>query len=150
MSVWRTDLRVALGKATNSALLELLGSERRLRYREQESQHLTTTQFLALFVLQSHEPVTAGQLAKSADLNPGTVTGMLDDLEKKGIVERRPDPRDRRLVMVSLTDTGRASLGQRRDQWVTLEEQHFGKVSDEELLNGIKVIRALSQLLDSL
>jgi DNA-binding MarR family transcriptional regulator len=103
-----------------------------------------------LSVLDTQEPVTAGQLAKSADLNPGTVTGMLDDLEKKGIVERRPDPRDRRLVMVSLTDTGRAILAERRAQWSSAEEQHLGSVSDEELLDGIKVLRALSKLLDSL
>ena len=72
------------------AMGELFGAERRLRGREQQQgRDLTHSQLRALIVLGKADEVTAGDLAKSADLNPASVTAMLDHLESSGIVERR-------------------------------------------------------------
>ena len=68
------ELRVSMG--------ELFGAERRLRGREQQQpRDLTHSQLRALIVLDKAVEVTAGELAKSADLNPASVTAMLDQLE---------------------------------------------------------------------
>ena len=91
--------------AVRLTLGELFGAERRLRGREQQQQRdLTNSQLRALFSLGKADEVTAGELAKSADLNPASVTAMLDQLESNGIVERRRGAEDRRMCMVSLTD----------------------------------------------
>jgi len=48
-----------------------------------------------------HEgPMTAGRLAELAGLTSGAVTGIIDRLEKKGLVKRESDPDDRRKVLV--------------------------------------------------
>src|ERR1700678_198944 len=87
------ELRVAMG--------ELFGAERRLRGREQQQpRDLTHSQLRALVVLERSVEVTAGELAKSADLNPASVTAMLDQLEANGIVQRRRGAQDRRMCMV--------------------------------------------------
>ena len=71
------------------AMGELFGAERRLRGREhQQPRDLTHSQLRALIVLDKADEVTAGELAKSADLNPASVTAMLDQLEANGIVAR--------------------------------------------------------------
>ena len=94
---------------------ELFGAERRLRGREQQQpRDLTHSQFRALIVLDKSVEVTAGELAKSADLNPASVTAMLDQLEANGIVERRRGSQDRRVCMVSLTDKGRGIVENKR------------------------------------
>jgi DNA-binding MarR family transcriptional regulator len=81
----RDQLRLAVG--------ELFGAERRVRGREQQQPRvLTHSQLRALVVLEKSVEVTAGELAKSADLNPASVTAMLDQLEADGIVERCPRP----------------------------------------------------------
>ena len=49
---------------------------------------------------------SAGSLAKRTDLSSGAMTNRLDRLEKAGLVKRRPDPDDRRGVLVELTDAG--------------------------------------------
>jgi DNA-binding MarR family transcriptional regulator len=49
-------------------------------------------------------PTTAGDLARASGLTTGAVTAVLDRLEKAGWVERKPDPNDRRRVVVELTD----------------------------------------------
>lgn len=136
------DLRVAT--------VELLGAERRLRGRDQQSEDLTQSQLRALFALGKAEAVPAGQLAKSADLHPASVTSMLDILEEKGIVERRRDSKDRRLCMVSLTETGRAIVAKRRDRWNALWQKSFADLTEEEVAIAVRVIRTLTELLDSL
>ncbi|TCC06186.1 MarR family winged helix-turn-helix transcriptional regulator [Kribbella soli] len=57
------------------------------------------SQFMTL--LQTYGPLTPRQLAEHTGLTSGTVTGVVDRLESHGFVTRRPDPRDRRKVVVT-------------------------------------------------
>ncbi len=45
-------------------------------------------------------------LGRRAGLEPSTMTGLLDRMERDGLVERRPDPADRRVLKIFLTATG--------------------------------------------
>lgn len=132
-----------------AAVVELFGAERRVRGRDQ-SRDLTHSQLRALFALERDEAVTAGQLAKSADLNPASVTSMLDNLQEKGIVERHRDPKDRRVCMVSLTEEGRSIVAERRDRWLALWDERFSDLHGGELATAVRVIRTIAELLDSL
>jgi DNA-binding MarR family transcriptional regulator len=49
---------------------------------------------------------TPGQLARHADLSTGAMTNRLDKLERAGLVQRLPDPDDRRSIQVELTKAG--------------------------------------------
>ena len=55
-------------------------------------------------------PRTQLALAQQLGLDRTVMTYLLDDLQKAGLVERRPDPADRRARRVVLTDAGRARL----------------------------------------
>jgi DNA-binding MarR family transcriptional regulator len=137
------ELRMAMG--------ELFGAERRLRGREQQlPRDLTHSQLRALIVLEKAVEVTAGELAKSADLNPASVTAMLDQLEANGIVERRRGVQDRRVCMVSLTDIGRSIVEDKRATWQALWEAHLGDLSEQELSAALRVMRTMTALLDGL
>lgn len=57
------------------------------------------SQFMTL--LQAHGPLTPRELAEHTGLTSGTVTGVIDRLEAIGLVTRRPDPGDRRKVLVT-------------------------------------------------
>ena len=56
-------------------------------------------QFMTL--LNVHGPLTPGELARHTGMTTGTVTGVLDRLERAGLVERRRDTADRRRVVVT-------------------------------------------------
>jgi DNA-binding MarR family transcriptional regulator len=58
------------------------------------------------------EPLTLSALAAQLTADPPYVTLMVDDLEERGLVERRPHPDDRRAKLVSLTPAGRAAVAQ--------------------------------------
>ena len=51
-------------------------------------------------ILRNGEPMTPGQVARATELPSSTTTRVLDRLEAKGMVERRPDAGDRRKVWV--------------------------------------------------
>jgi DNA-binding MarR family transcriptional regulator len=56
------------------------------------------------------EPLTMRALAEKLKADPPYVTLIVDDLEERGLVERRPHPGDRRAKLVSLTRAGRAAV----------------------------------------
>jgi DNA-binding MarR family transcriptional regulator len=62
--------------------------------------NVTDTRCFELMSRYSHEPLTAGYLARATGLTTGAVTGILDRLEKASLVERFRDPSDRRKVFV--------------------------------------------------
>ena len=131
------------------ALSELFGAERRLRGREQQQpRDITQSQLRALYKLREVDEVTAGDLARGADLNPASVTAMLDQLEAGGIVERRRDANDRRVCMVSLTDKGRAILDERTALWHARWEARLGDLSEKELTAALRAMRIITELLD--
>lgn len=66
---------------------------------EQMGLGASDAQFMTL--LEVHGPLTPGQLAELTGLRTGTVTGVLDRLERAGFVRRERAPDDRRKVIVS-------------------------------------------------
>lgn len=66
---------------------------------------------MGLRLLQSLEPGTElpmSALAERLFCDASNVTGMVDRLETRGLLERREDPRDRRVKRIALTDEGAA------------------------------------------
>ena len=68
---------------------------------------LTTSQFFVLGALWSKDGVSIGELGEQVSLDTSTLTGILDRLERNGLVERHQNPADRRSVLVTLTDRAR-------------------------------------------
>jgi DNA-binding MarR family transcriptional regulator len=132
---------------------ELLGAERRLRGRDQHRRgggELSHHQVRALFHLATEPEVTAGCLAKNADLSPASMTAMLDHLEELGYVSRRRSVEDRRQVLVRLTDEGRAKVQAKRRMWNEKFLSILSEHSDEELDAAVRVMRTIGGFLDTL
>jgi MarR family transcriptional regulator, organic hydroperoxide resistance regulator len=68
---------------------------------------LSWTAFVTLWVLWIWGEMETRHLAAEANVTKGTLTGVVDTLERRGLVERRRGEDDRRLVTVTLTDQGR-------------------------------------------
>jgi DNA-binding MarR family transcriptional regulator len=60
-------------------------------------------------------PAGASRLAGRADVSPPSITALVDGLVTRGLVERQPDPDDRRRVAQVLTDAGRRVLADADD-----------------------------------
>ena len=68
-----------------------------------------------------------------ADVAPASATEMLDELEAKELVARRRSERDRRVVLVSLTERGEALVAEHRRQFEPRWRAAFAEFSDDEL-----------------
>ena len=67
---------------------------------------VTVTQCYALDALGDSGSLTMSELAEKMYLTTATMTGVVDELVKKGLTERKFDQRDRRLIRVALTPKG--------------------------------------------
>ncbi len=67
---------------------------------------LTPTQFAALARIREHGPATQNLLGRMTAMDPATIQGVVRRLVARGLMERRPDPEDRRVKVLSLTVAG--------------------------------------------
>jgi DNA-binding MarR family transcriptional regulator len=67
---------------------------------------LAPLQAKALHELDVDPPISMRELAERLKSDPSNVTGLIDRLEARGLVERRPDPSDRRIKGLALTSAG--------------------------------------------
>jgi len=70
------------------------------------AEEVTLTQFRTLVVLASRGPQSLATLAEAVDVTPSTATRMCDRLVRKGLIARRHERDDRRLIRLSLTARG--------------------------------------------
>ena len=68
---------------------------------------VSVTQCYALEAVVTEEPLTLNELAARLYLDKSTASRIVDGLEKKGLVERRQSPEDRRALQLVATDEGR-------------------------------------------
>jgi DNA-binding MarR family transcriptional regulator len=71
------------------------------------AEEVTLTQYRTLVVLASRGPQSLAELAEAVDVTPPTATRMCDRLIKKGLVVRRHERGDRRLIRLTLAKKGR-------------------------------------------
>lgn len=69
---------------------------------------LTPAQYSVLSLLWQRDGRQCNELSSACCCSPSTITGVVDTLEKKGLVTRQSNPLDRRSLLLRLTDAGRA------------------------------------------
>ncbi|GAA3203938.1 MarR family transcriptional regulator [Nonomuraea helvata] len=96
------------------------------------------TDLRCLELLNQHEDLTHSRLMAGLGLTTGSVTAMVDRLERLGYVTRRPDPTDRRKILLQLTDIARQKTWELYGPFVTEGEALMRDytTADLELLAG--------------
>lgn len=88
----------------NGLFREVTGQSVLLSQAIAERAGLSPADLEALGAVEQHGPVSAGQLGEMTGLKPASVTGLIDRLERAGVVARMPDPTDRRRVLVAISE----------------------------------------------
>ncbi len=134
-----------------AAINHLLAADRRLRGRDHSRPgELTFAQVRTIAALGRGNEMTAGQLAKSADLTPATVTAILDQLEAANIVERRRSTEDRRVCNVALTPEGWQLLERKLAAWQQLWSEQLSGYSDKDIQTATGIVQTVTGMLDGL
>jgi len=93
---------------------------------------LTMSQAKVLTEIEPGEAVPMGALATRLNYDASNLTGLVDKLEARGILERRPDPNDRRVKGLVITEEGLRLKEDFRRRLVDHSES-FGALSDTQL-----------------
>lgn len=133
---------------TGVQFLRLIGALKLKLARDLARYGITFPQFMVLIALErTQESSRMGPLASSTLQSLPAMTGIVDRLEERGLVQRQRDPNDRRSVVVCLTEKGKALLSQIKTERQQALEEIFRVLTPEErvFLNSVleKLTRAL-------
>ena len=115
-----------------------------------KSHSLSWSAFVILFVLRIWGKQESRVLAAEAGVSGGTLTGVLDTLERKGLASRHPVTSDRRRVEVVLTDAGTRVVNEVMPAINSVESRVTGGLDEDEkeMLARLlrKVLRSVEEL----
>ncbi|HLY48306.1 MAG TPA: MarR family transcriptional regulator [Solirubrobacteraceae bacterium] len=143
----RTETAEALGRAFKAALAAV----RRMRGRETHRPgQLSYAQYGLLFALCDGEAKSSRELALAADISAATAAEMLDSLAATGLVRRSRSADDKRIVLTSLTERGKAVVDERRARYEPRWLSALAGFSQDELRTTARVLEALRAMFDEL
>jgi DNA-binding MarR family transcriptional regulator len=104
---------------------------------------VTSVQFAAMQAIDLHGEMEQSQIAQSIHYDKATIGGVIDRLEKRGWVERKANPKDRRAKLVTLTKEGRQALEAFTPVVKELQDQVVANLSSEERALFIKLAQKI-------
>lgn len=116
-------------------LLRSSGSVSNMLKKDMQSYGLNPTEFTVMEVLYSKGEQPIQIIGNKVLLASSSITYVIDQLEKKGLVERQVNEIDRRVTLVSLTEEGNKLMKDIFPQHTDIICDVFEEVSDEDLLN---------------
>jgi DNA-binding MarR family transcriptional regulator len=142
------DTETARRKAMVDAILDELTAwnprERIGMFRKWLQGSLSIIHLHVLTILEAEESMPMGKLADALDVSVASATGIVDRMEQRGLVERRHNPDDRRVVLVHPTAAGLRVFSEMDE----LRRQKLGailvRLSEDELKSTIIGLRAMS------
>ena len=106
---------------------------------------LSPSEINALANLADGHSRTVSALGAAVGTRPATLTGILDRLERRGLITRGTKPRDRRAVLIELTPAGRRSARTIAAAIGDLERRALRALPDDAIDSANAVLRALAE-----
>jgi DNA-binding MarR family transcriptional regulator len=126
----------------------LTSTNRRLRRAagpSLDASGVTPSQLRVLRILAgAGSPLRVSELARRLDVIPRSATSVVDLLEERGLVERRPDPDDRRATLVALTPPGGDVLRALRDRRAAGLASLLDRLTADEQAELIRLLTILT------
>lgn len=105
---------------------------------------ITPSQSRAIAVLAAHEPQRLSDLAERLRIAPRSTTEVVDQLQAADLIERRPDPADRRATLVVLTPAGRTAAAAIRQARLASADQYFAALPPADRADLTRILAKLA------
>ncbi|MEH7549719.1 MULTISPECIES: MarR family winged helix-turn-helix transcriptional regulator [Bacillaceae] len=115
-----------------------------------ESHNLSRENFMILELLYSKGPHPVQKISETFSIPSGSITYVVDKLEKKGLVERQPNPNDRRASNVVITEEGRALFDEIFPKHVATISENVSFITNEEKEQLITLLKKIGLGVQSL
>lgn len=113
--------------------------------------NLNKNQNRAIIIIGSADNIMPTNLGKCLDLQKGSLTSMIDALEKEGLVFRKGDPADRRKTLICLTEKGKEYRNWLTGEFEKNASEVITKLEEEDLIayqKGLQTIFSILKKLD--
>jgi DNA-binding MarR family transcriptional regulator len=100
--------------------------------RHESAPGISPTLHAALFTIETHGPITAGQLAKHENVTKPTATRTIQALLEHGLITRTTDPLDGRVTWLQITPEGKKLLQRARRRTDEYLAKHLKRLTPEE------------------
>ncbi len=107
---------------------------------------LTMTQFDIVATLGNQPPMTCKKLGNKTLVSKGTMTGVLERLEAKGLIDKFPNTEDGRSYKIGLTKAGEKLFKRVFPEHIEYLGKAFGKLSKNELEQAVTVLRNIKAI----
>jgi DNA-binding MarR family transcriptional regulator len=134
-------------RADLGALVARLG--RRLNAMEApilDRHQISMWAYIVLSALRDRPTRTQAALAAAINADKTRLIPVLDDLQRRGLIEREPDPADRRVRLLSLTPAGRRLHAAVRADIRTAEEALLAEAAEHDRPGFLAALETLSQM----
>jgi DNA-binding MarR family transcriptional regulator len=113
--------------------------------------NLNKNQNRAIIIIGSADNIMPTNLGKCLDLQKGSLTSMIDALEKEGLVFRKGDPADRRKTLICLTEKGKEYRNWLTGEFEKNASEVLTKLEEEDIIayqKGLQTIFSILKKLD--
>ena len=110
--------------------------------------HVTQSQILVMRVLNYYGDMKVGDISRELDLSNSTVSGIIDRLVEKKIVQRKRGEEDRRIVMISLADEYRQPVKKQLNAVAQKMRKALSTITEEDLDSVIQGLEKLERILE--
>jgi len=145
MSASATD--TSMTTTAIAARLRLSATRLARRLRQESDASLTPSQLSALACIERHGPLTLGSLAELERVAPPSITKVVTKLAAAGLVTRRHDEHDRRVVWMSVSTAGSnrlAKIRQRKNAWLASRLANLSDDQCRRLADALDVLDTLT------
>ncbi|NRD76992.1 MarR family transcriptional regulator [Bacillus sp. BRMEA1] len=139
-------------KCRNLPYLVLMQTSKAVQERirlEMGVNHLSMTEFSVLEVLYHIGKQTIHQIGNSILISSGSMTYVIDKLEKRNLLHRSACSDDRRVIYVTLTDEGKVLMEKIMPKHHELVDDMLGSLNDEEAMTLVELLKKVEKRLKS-
>lgn len=104
-------------------------------------QQMSKNQFKIINILYRHQELTATEISRMLDIEKGSLTTMIDQLEAMDLVLRRIDRNDRRRVLLSLSELGIEHMDKTMEAYSAVLDDLFKEVDPEDMQMFVDSLR---------
>ncbi|ANZ64649.1 hypothetical protein AYR62_11570 [Secundilactobacillus paracollinoides] len=106
--------------------------------------HPNSGQLRVIFLLAKNPQMTNSEIVEKLSIKPSSASGLVNRLVEGGLVQRHASPKDKRIMLISLTARGQRFLDSAHELRDKLSEVIFASLTDEEQAQLLHLLKKLS------
>lgn len=124
-------------------LLRLAHQRHAAIFQKHTIHQLTATQFSALIRISQHDKVSQNHLGRLAGMDVATVKGVVERLNAKKLIQLSSDPKDKRRVIISLSEAGEKLVSELEDIGAKITKETLAPLTASQSATLVKLLHKI-------